>query len=282
MKFDPAVHGLGWLSYAERAAVKSLPLKPLVAAAEHEIPSEFSMRGFMEPESQGSVPQCAGAALSLAMQADYLVEQEAGDNGNVPGIDLSMTFAWRAGQRIDGTGWRQGGEEGATISGVCEGAAKYGLALESEYKSAKSMNDVWREIPASVWASAGGRLVRSVGDCPDAYTGALAMGTGQGFPVFGIDWVQQIADFEGESMDFYPGGQNYGGHALAALGYRIKNGLTWWEIWNHHGPQWGKAGRLFVVGTVVNRWLKASPFGAKIVSGCDAFRKRFTWSGVMG
>ena len=282
-------YGLGWIPEKEHQHTTAIAplMRPLCMAA-GEIPKQVCLRRYLKPEFQGEIGQCAGAAVSLAMQGDTMIQEGL---PNAPRLnDLSMTFAWLAGRRKDGTSEAAGIDTGTTIQGVCVAAAEYGMATEAEFPTVTT-GQAFRarggaSVPPGIWKTVQRRRVRAVAFCGDAVTGAQAMGTGQGFVVFGVDWNSDWANHSGSGpITKIPGGRVLGGHAIAAMGYEITAaGELYWDVWNHHGPQWGDGGQAFVHSRVIDYLLRSSNFGARIVTGSAAFQVRpfQNWKGVIG
>jgi hypothetical protein len=282
-------HALGWSRHLERQhdfAIREM-VRPLCAVAAGDLPKRVSLRHLMRPEPQGEVGQCAGAAVSLAAQGDIMLREGGGDSPGL--VDLSMTFSWLAGRKKDGTSEREGIDTGTSISGVCLAARDIGMVLESDCPTCRNDQEFRArgggKISGDLLERAKYRRLRAVAPIKTCEEGVHAMGSGQGFIVFGVEWNQDWARDRQHTIERLPRGQVYGGHAIAAMGYdTTHSGKRYWDIWNHHGEQWGDRGCCMVMEPVIDQLLRGNVFGeAMVVSISENFevRPRSTWRGVM-
>lgn len=281
--------GLGWRPDAEQkhaAALAQLERKLVSVSDTVRIPRQLCLRNWMELEYQGEVPQCAGAAVTHAAQAHSWVVE--GLDTTQQSIDLSMTFSWLAGRAQDGTPVSEY-DSGATISGVCLAAHTTGMVLERDFASIKDRRQWNARQLATLRPEHLGQYsaMRIRGQAPvqSAEHAETVMGSGQGFIVFGTDWTEEWASVGESPIESIPRGRNFGGHALALLGYeRLRSGSLYLTVANSHGPRWGRGGYAPMRADLWWKLMATSPFGARVLSVTDEFNIRpfRGWKGVHG
>lgn len=283
------IPALGWSRHLERQhdfALREM-VRPLCAVAAGDIPKRVSLRHLMRPEPQGQIGQCAGAAVSLAAQGDLLLREGGGDSPGM--VNLSMTASWLFGRRKDGTSEREGIDMGTSISGVCLAAKEFGMVLESDCPTCHDEREFRArgggKIGPELLAKAGYRRLKAVAPITTCEQGIQAMGSGQGFIVFGVEWNADWSKPGRKVIETKPRGEAYGGHAIAAMGYdTTHSGKRYWDIWNHHGEQWGDRGCCLVMEPVIDQLLRGNMFGeAMVVTTSENFevRPNSEWRGVI-
>ena len=241
-----------------------------VSASLHEIPKVVDLLSVLDRPSQGDINQCSGFGLSNAQRAIIYM-----DTGRV--VWISGSFAYAAAKSIEGTPRNVDG--GATISAAALAAARVGAAMVEEFPNWQQKAEFYNRWPDSrVFQRADNRRNLSVCELPSARAFAAFCGTGQGFGIMGIWWVEELNNYRGGDLPpikIPPSGRNFGGHCVSILGYKFDADDLYLDLANSH-PGWGWKGfnRAWVHERVVDHWIRTGPFGPmKGIGRSTGFKK---------
>jgi hypothetical protein len=208
-------------------------------------PEEIDPRAKLRTEDQRQMGSCAGQSQSSCGELLNLF-------GNGGSIQLSAMYSYLAGQTMDGL---LGQDNGATITGTVRGAKEMGYCLEETFPYPGQYTS---RFPAgSKEEGANHRLRRHV--MLSSYQQCFDwLASGVGAIQIGIAWTAELAD-NTSGVISAARGQNYGGHALAVLGYskRVdsKGRKHLWML-NSHGRQWGRDGWAEVAPGMMDQWCR--------------------------
>jgi len=235
---------LGWLQEQEDTAYLHAPGKFLARMPESfDAPEEIDPRGWLKIEDQGQVGSCAGHAMSSCCEVLNHIDSRGGI------VNLSRMFAYLMAQKCDGLS----GDKGATISGAVKAAKLYGICQESTFPYPGKYVS---QVPEAAVAEAASHKVKnheSLSGYDDCFKW---LATGTGVIEIGIPWVQTLAQDKTGVID-RAAGQEYGGHALAIVGYtkrKDSNGRQFLIMANSHGTGWGKNGFAEIAPALFDQW----------------------------
>ena len=277
----PGQH-LGWdptLEDQHGRALAEITFAPC-AATDDEIPKILDLSAALPRRLQGDVGQCAGFSAAKALMGCIYADARVV-------VDLSGSFQYAAGKLVDRTDRHR--DSGASIGGVTLGANRHGVATAAEFPCWQYLHDFQQRWPGDdALAAAANRKIRSFCELPTSRAVAQFLGTKQGFCLAGIWWVSDLANYRGEAalrpIRQLPRGRNFGGHALAVMGYRFDADDLWLQWWNHH-PQWGINGDnlVWIHESICDQWFQQDFGPCRGVSGTTGFRKsRWDMLGEMG
>jgi hypothetical protein len=278
----PPGQKLGWdptLEEQHARELASITFAPC-ESSESEIPRQLDLTRVLPRRLQGDVGQCAGFSVAKALAGCAWADSQQV-------IDVSGSFSYAAGKMVDRTDRYR--DSGASIGGAAVGANRYGVATVQEFPCWQTQGDFLQRWPDdNVLAGAANRKIRSVCPLEDSRAVARFLGTKQGFCLAGVWWVSELANYRGQAairpITQPPQGRNYGGHAMALMGYRFDADDLYLQWWNHH-PQWGINGDniMLVHERVCDVWFREDFGPPRGVSGTTGFRKsRWDALGDMG
>lgn len=240
---------LGWAEqYEDRDGLAAesfvlAPPPPVFAAPEFLDPREY-----LRVEDQGRIGSCSGNARTTVEElvAFYLDQQRH---------EFSRMGAYLAGQKLDGL---LGRDVGSTISGQARAAKQFGTAPEDVFPYPSSYTS---RIPDAYWGAAAIRQTRSTTKLSSYREVFDFLARGIGGVVIGIPWLASLANAQSGLIEDATG-QNYGGHALALIGYRPashggrsdREGRAYILMQNSHSERWGNRGRALVAPHLFDRW----------------------------
>ncbi len=202
-----------------------------------EAPKKIDPRPWLQIEQQGRMGSCAGHAGTSV--SEYINWVDTG--GGI--VQLSRMFCYIAGQQESGIS----GDQGATITGVIQALKKMGICLEETFPYPSSYSD--RLSPEAVSEAAQHKILQhSVLKSYDEVFQYLAAGLGA--VEIGIPWTSSLANNRDGVIEA-AAGQNYGGHALAIIGYTERK---WPIMANSHGTGWGKNGFAEIHPRLFDEW----------------------------
>lgn len=266
------IAGLGWRRDLEdhdwlRATGIVLP-----SALAFKAPEEIDLRGWLKVEDQGQMGSCAGN--SLASCEEVLAWIKTGKP-----IQLSRMFAYLAAQRMSGIR----GDQGATITGAIQAAMKMGCCYESTFPYPQQYTS---NIPEAAIKEAKPNLVRNH-SVLNSYAECFNwLAAGVGAIQIGIAWTSELANNKSGVIET-DNGQNYGGHALAVVGFSKRTdsqGRRYLWMVNSHGLSWGRSGWAEVAPRLFDKWCReqqSEVIGITDLAGpIVAPRELTTWIGT--
>jgi len=217
-------------------------------------PAVFTAPEFLDPrehlrvEDQGRIGSCSGNATTTVEElvAFYQTGQRH---------EFSRMGAYLAAQKIDGL---LGRDAGATISGQARRAKQYGTAPESVFPYPTAYTAT---IPDAYWAAAEVRQTRSTTKLRSYQEVFDFLARGIGGVVIGIPWKASLANAQSGVIE-QSSGQNYGGHALAIIGYlpaskggrSDRQGRPYLIMQNSHGLRWANKGCALIAPPLFDEW----------------------------
>lgn len=228
-------------------------------------PKEIRVDGILQKENQGSQGSCTGhAQTSIGEYCEYVAT-----GGK---IQLCRQFAYIVGQRESGIT----GDRGATIQGVCEASKKVGMCLEERWPYTGRYTTA---IPPECFKEAENHRMKSLVNITSHQALIDFIGQGLGAVNIGIEWRAGVANCRDEWLTANEdNGQVYGGHSVALIGYRDRDGAKWPGLFNSHAG-WGDGQWSWVEPALIEQWLRA---GAVFI-GCsdlDRFTAPREWRDV--
>lgn len=208
-----------------------------------DAPEAIDPRGWLKIEDQGQVGSCSGHAMSSCCEVLNWIDTAGGE------VQLSRMFAYLMGQKEDGIR----GDNGATISGVVKSAKRNGICLESTFPYPGRYVS---EIPDAAVGEAKDHKIlqhQPLSNYADCFRW---LATGAGVIEIGIPWRSDLANNRNGVIE-QAGGQNYGGHALAIVGYTTRkdsSGRNYLIMANSHGTGWGKNGFAEIAPSLFDAW----------------------------
>lgn len=252
--------GLGWSPHLEERHIEQLAqMCRSGTIPDGPIPFDMDTSTIAPPRNQGSQGSCSGhSRAKIGGFCNFL------DTGKY--IDLSPRFAYRTNQIVDGD---NSGDNGASISGSALASRKFGECLEA---TCPYLNRYTTDIPQEAYDQALQHRILSVQQVRSTDEAVRLMGLGQGGIVFGCMWDSTLAN-NTDGVITRQGGQQLGGHALAAFGYVDRDGEKWVIIHNSHGAGWGKNGSAIVHPKLFDRWCREL-HGAWLLSDLQEYQVR--------
>lgn len=240
-------YGLGWrvdLEDRGQLYAGALDASFLQESAAFMAPDEIDHRGWLRVENQGRMGSCSGHAVTTDQEILWYLAT----GGQT--VQLSRMLGYLAGQKCCGL---LGSDQGATITGSIRGAREIGCCLEEVFPYPGQYTS---HIPQAALDAAKSHLcaqhavLRSYDDC------FRWLATGTGVIEIGITWDSTLANNTSGVIDRL-GGQVYGGHALAVVGYSKRvddRGRKFLWMVNSHGRGWGREGWAEVAPALFDRW----------------------------
>lgn len=246
---DDYGRSLGWCDDLEdRDALKAESLV-LCCTAPFQAPSKIDMRGILRVENQGPIGSCSGNARTTVEECCMWLA-----SGGRHKPQFSRMGAYLAAQKLDGL---LGNDRGATISGQAKAAKQFGTCDESVFPYPSGYTS---RIPDAYWGEAAKRQTRNTVKLHNYHECREFLARGIGGIVIGIPWLASLANSKG--LIEQASGKQYGGHALAIVGYLPGNeggksdnqGRPYLLMLNSHGTQWGREGWAIVAPSLFDRW----------------------------
>jgi len=208
---------------------------------------------------QFAMGSCTGHAMShLGQWLNWLKTRQR--------VLISRMFCYLRAQHHSGF---EGSDQGASIAGAVEAAKQDGLPQEATFPYPNPVH-YETSIPPAAFTEGRDHLVRSSSVLKSYADAQLWLGNGLGGIDIGIDWVQGLANFRGETIELqHLSGYTLGGHSLAliALSTRVDaQGRNYVWLANSHGPQWGQGGWAEVAPAVIEHWIQS---GAAFIGVSD-------------
>lgn len=189
------------------------------------------------------VHNCAGHARSTVMEYINWIDTR----GQV--IQLSRMYAYLTAQMESGIS----GDQGATISGAMQAAKRRGCCLETTFPYPGRYTPT---IPQAAHAEAKDHKLKNHAVLRDYSQCFNFLASGVGGIEIGIPWTSTLANNRTGVIES-AGGQTYGGHALAIIGYtkrKDRQGRQYLLMFNSHGRQWAANGVAEIAPTLFDRW----------------------------
>lgn len=263
----------GWRSDLESHVELQATAKVFSIANKFLAPEVIDHRAWLKIEDQGQIGSCAGHAMSSCCEVLNHIDTR-GEK-----IELSRMWAYLIGQKHSG-GNLLGRDAGATISGCVKGAKQEGICKEETFPYTGRYHT---NLTPEAAKEAGEHKVlehvvmRSYQQCFDW------LASGVGVIEIGVPWTESLARTNGVING--SSGQQYGGHALAIVGYserKDQSGRQYLWMANSHGMGWGNQGWAEVAPDLFDRWCRDQYSEVIGVSDLEEFAPRdLTWIGRM-
>jgi hypothetical protein len=252
--------GLGYRKSDENHALLAANSQPLVLyVAPVTTPQTCDPRAVVMLLCQFAMGSCTGHAMShLGQWLNWLKTRQQ--------VLISRMWCYLRAQHHSGF---EGSDQGASIAGAVEAARQDGLPREETFPYPNPVH-YSTAIPPVAFTEARDHLLRSSSVLKSYADAQLWLGNGLGGIDIGIDWVQGLANFRGETIELqHLSGYTLGGHSLAliALSTRVdEHGRNYVWLANSHGPQWGQGGWAEVAPAVIEHWIQS---GAAFIGVSD-------------
>lgn len=210
-------------------------------------------------ENQMRQGSCQGHSLTSCMEGCYWI-----DSGGKT-VDLSRNAGYRFSQLEDGII----GDDGSTLSGGVKAAMK-GICAEAYFPYTETYS---RRIPKVAYENREKyRLVTAVPISKNDPAKQVVnwIGSGKGFCAIGMKWTSEM-DSQSK-IARYSGRGSGGGHAVAFLGYSLRNETI--KLVNSWGYRWGKDGVKDVTFEAFNKMLRYGWNHGYLYSDLDDIEKK--------
>ena len=206
-------------------------------------PDEIDVRSIIQLWNQLNMGSCSGhSGAHLSAYLNWI--GSGGDSVQ----RFSRMWCYLRAQQASGY---FGSDQGATITGLVKALMEHGVCLESSFPYPNQYNTA---IPASATDSAAAHKILGHSTLRSYAQVFSWLSNKFGGVSIGIPWTAGIAQCTGVAELSARGGQNYGGHALAYMGYskrKDRAGRNYLWLANSHGPSYGNRGWVEVAPDLV-------------------------------